>query len=1228
MSALATLARPDVSLEDKYAAESGAVLLSGIQALVRIALDQRRLDERAGRRTGVFVSGYPGSPLGGVDRELERERRRLAAAGVVFRPGLNEELAATAVAGTQLLGELERRRVDGVTGFWFGKSPGLDRAADAIRHGNLSGTAPLGGAVAWIGDDPASKSSTVPSSSEPLCRSLHLPLLAPGTVREQLALGLHAVALSRHAGLWSGLKVVADVADASAVVALDGLLDAIPQLPPRAAGRPPVLLPPGNLDAEHDLLVARLARASEYARAAELNRIAFEPRRPRVALVAAGIGFQALLRALDDLGLGGAVARERLGLRLVRLSMPWPLERGELRRLAGGVETVLVVEDKLPFVEQLVRDALYRLPDAPRVLGKEDGDGAPLLSPRGALSADDVAAALGRVLGGDALGERGRARLAQIGGRREAAGRLDPLPSRTPYFCSGCPHNVSTRADAEQLVGVGIGCHIMVAIDDGDRRGKLLGMPQMGGEGAQWIGLEPFTDDAHFVQNVGDGTFHHSGSLALRAAVAAGARITYKLLYNDAVAMTGGQDAPGRLPVPQLTRWLALEGVRRIVVTTPDPQRYRGVALDPIATVRHRDELPAVERELAAVDGVTVLIHDDRCATEKRRLRKRGRLAAPPERIWINERVCEGCGDCGEQSTCLSVVPTATEFGRKTRIDQSSCNQDLSCLRGDCPSFLRVTPVAARGGRGGGAGAVAAARPAPPQPPAALPAPAPRVGREALLRMPGVGGTGVVTISAIVQMAAHLDGRHAAGLEQIGLAQKGGPVISDVRIADGPIEGQLRAGAASADVLIGFDLLGAAAPETLAVADPERTVAVVSTTATPTAQMVTDTTVAFPAARGPQRRIERATRPGQALFLDAGRLAEQLFGDRMPANMLLLGAAFQHGCLPLGAAAIERAIELNGAAAEANRAAFRWGRAAVADRPALERALAAADPDAGAGPAGGERADGGAGGGRGAGARGDGAQAGAAAPLPAGPARAARRAAARAAAVAIDAPRGSELRRLLELRVAELAAYQDVAYARRYADAVAEVAAAERERTGGASTAVAEAYARGLFKLMAYKDEYEVARLHLDVAERARRERELGAGAKVEVMLHPPLLRALGMRRKLAIGVGAGPLLRALAAARRLRGTPLDPFGRARVRRVERALIGEYDRLVRDALPRLDADRAALVAELAELPDLVRGYEQVKLRNVERFRARAAELRARIDAPAERGAAAAAGGRP
>lgn len=816
-----------VSLEDKYVSESGRVLISGIQALVRLTLDQRRLDQRHGLNTALYVSGYQGSPLGGLDREFQRAKRHLDPAGVVFQAGVNEELAATAIAGTQLIGELGRRRHDGVVGLWYGKNPGLDRAADAIRHGNVSGTAPLGGAVALIGDDPGCKSSTIPSSAEPMCRSLAMPLLAPGTVEELLTLGLHAIAMSRACGLWTGIKVVADIADATATIDLDGLLDGYPVPTPRRHV-PPTLLPPASLDAEADALERRLGLALAYARDAGLNRIAFEPSRPRVAVVAAGMAYQAVVRALDDLGLDED-AMEACGLRLVKLSMPWPLDRDFAGTVADGVEEIVVIEDKLSFVESLLKEELYGTPNAPPIVGKHDGQGRPLVPVRGTVGADDVAGVLVSRLRDADLPASARERIEALAVESPFKA-LPTLPSRTPYFCSGCPHNVSTKAADDELVGVGIGCHVMVALDEGGR-GQLVGMTQMGGEGAQWLGLAPFTDDEHFVQNLGDGTFHHSGSLAIRAAVASGQRITYKLLYNDAVAMTGGQRAEGRMEIPTLTRYLALEGVRKTIVTTADPSTYRGVALDPTASVRHRDRLQEAQRELATIDGVTVLIHDSRCATEVRRLRKRGKLPSPAERVFINERVCEGCGDCGEKSTCLSVLPVETELGRKTRIHQASCNQDFTCIKGDCPSFLLVTPKK----RG---------KQTLPQPPSDLPEPTPRVAdREVLVRMPGVGGTGVVTISQILQMAAHLDGWRAAGLEQTGLAQKGGPVISDVRLAPTVVEGTLRASSESADVLLGFDLLGAAAAPSLSVADPRRTIAIVSTSEVPTASMVTDTNV-------------------------------------------------------------------------------------------------------------------------------------------------------------------------------------------------------------------------------------------------------------------------------------------------------------------------------------------------------------------------------------------------
>jgi indolepyruvate ferredoxin oxidoreductase len=1147
----------EVTLEDKYTLEHGRAMLTGTQALVRAVIEQRAYDRRRGLNTGIFVSGYPGSPLGTFDQELGRARKHLDALDVVFQPGLNEELAATAVAGTQLLGELPRRNLDGVVGLWYGKSPGLDRAADAIRHGNVSGTAPLGGAVALIGDDPACKSSTVPSSSDAMCRSLAMPLLVPGTIQEILELGLHAVALSRAAGSWAGLKLVSDVVDSTAVVELGAAFGALPDLPPRDGFKPAVMLAPANLDAENELFTIRLERAREYALAAGLNRVVFEPGRPRIAVLAAGINHQAMLRALDDLRISRD-GLEELGIRLVRLGLSWPLDRGEIRRFAAGTEIVFVVEEKLPFIEPQVRDALYRVADAPLVLGKEDADGSPLLPYRSALVADDIARALIRLLPAAELDEH-------VGSRLEAPARtkLELLPRRTPYFCSGCPHNTSTRARPDQLVGVGIGCHTLVVMDEKDRRGRFLGMTQMGGEGAQWLGLAPFTDVSHFTQNIGDGTFHHSGSLVIRAAVAANVNMTYKLLYNDAVAMTGGQRPTGRLDVPTLTRWLALEGVKRVVVTTPEPERYRGVTLAEIAEVRGRDELSAVEAELTHVAGVTVVIYDDRCATEKRRLRKRGKLPTPPERVWINERVCEGCGDCGDKSSCLSVVPVDTPWGRKTRIHQGSCNYDMSCLKGDCPSFLVITPKKGRTGKL-----------QVPDLPLALAAPVLRVPSDVAIRMPGIGGTGVVTISQIVQMAAHIEGRAASSLEQIGLAQKGGAVVSDVRIADEPIVGQLRASAGAVDVLLGFDVLGAVAPDTLAVADPARTVAVVNTGETPTSAMVVDV--------GAQRtrlgeaidRIGNVTRCAENVYLDALALSDRLFRDHMPANMLLLGAAFQHGCIPLREESIEKAIRLNGTAVDLNLAAFTWGRAAAADPAAVQAAIAPAQQTAPGDP--------------------------------------------RAASILAEGSWEPPVRRILERAVPELIAFQNESYARGYVEAVSRVSELERERAG-AGTVVTEAYARGLCKLMAYKDEYEVARLHLDARERAKITAEFGPHAKVRVMLHPPMLRALGLKRKLRCGPWIYPLLRVLYGLRAVRGTRLDPFGYMKVRRVERELVREYRQLMDQALRHLSRENAAAVAEIADLPDVIRGYEDVKLRSVERFREQASRFTNRVVSPARAG---------
>jgi indolepyruvate ferredoxin oxidoreductase len=1146
-----------ISLEDRYTVERGQLMLTGIQAIVRMLLEQRRLDVARGLNTRVFVSGYPGSPLGGLDAEIDRNAKHLVPVGVVHQAGVNEELAATAVAGTQLLGELPGRRHDGVVGIWYGKHPGLDRAADAIRHGNISGTSYRGGAVALIGDDPTCKSSTLPSSTEAMCRSLLMPFLAPSTVAEVIELGLHAVALSRASGAWVGVKIVSDVADSSSNVELGQALH-VP-LPPQASrGKPPVLLAPTSVQAEYDLMTTRLERARQYSLENNLNRITFEPSDPVLGLVAAGGCFASLQRALGRLGLGESEL-EQLGVRVVQLRMPWPLSEEEAVALTDGLHQVLVVEDKLPFVESLLKELLYGRVGAPKILGKRDASSEALLSEYGAVDVDQIVEALGRVLDPDRTPASVRDRLVVSKPWLYHRPALELVPSRTPFFCSGCPHNTSTKAAPDQIVGAGIGCHALIAFDPAAMRGNVVGAPQMGGEGAHWLGLAPYTDDVHFVQNIGDGTFHHSGSLAIRAAVAAGLRMTYKILYNDAVAMTGGQTPQGRLDVPALTKWLVLEGVREVVVVTAEPRAYRRKKLDARASVRSRDDLEKVEAALATIPGVTVIIYDDRCATEKRRMRKRGLLPQVEERVWINERVCEGCGDCGEKSTCLSVVPVDTEFGRKTHIHQASCNSDMSCLKGDCPSFVMVEPVKRK------------RKATPPKLPVELDDPTLRVSSDELLvRMPGVGGTGVVTLSQILQMAAKIDGKWAAGLDQTGLAQKGGAVISDVRFSNAPITAAVRASSGTIDVLLGFDALGSASPATLQACDPDRTVAVVNTGVVATAAMVVDVGVGPGSAETARAAIDQATQSPQNLYLDALKLSEVLFGDHMPTNVLMLGAAFQLGYIPLTKESIRAAIELNGSAVQVNLAAFEWGRVAVT-APELVQGILASDST----------------------------------PMIEVDSKA------RDLLHGAGAP--SELLDVLLTRVSDLVGYQSLAYAETYLAAVLEIAEAERRAIPNGGHELALSYARGLHKLMAYKDEYEVARLHRLPSEQRRIVDQFGPGARSYVLLHPPVLRALGLRRKIRFGRWFGPALTLLSSCRRVRGTWADPFGYARVRRVERELIQEYRYLVQQAVHSLHERNLHDIVAIAELADVVRGYEDIKLRNVEEFRRRSAGLLAALN---------------
>ncbi len=1031
-----TVARPQLS--DRYAATSGRVQLTGVQALARLPIDQHRRDLAAGLNVGTFISGYEGSPLAGYDQELGRLKQLLDANDVTFVPGLNEEAAATAIQGSQLACTLPGATRDGVLGIWYGKAPGLDRATDALRHGNLMGSHPRGGALVLVGDDPAAKSSTLPCASDGALADMAIPYLYPADSQDVLDLGRHAIELSRATGLWVGLKIVTAVADGSSTVDLAADRPA-PRIPPGAGTHAPTarLLHPTLGQLERDLVSNRLRLAREYARLNRLNQVVGRGQADVFGVVAAGHTWLDVLGALRRLGIGEAdLAGSRV--RLLRVGMPWPLEEATVREFADGLEEILVVEEKRSFLETAIRDVLYGGPAQPAVTGKRDADGSELLPAYGELDADAILGPLRRRMTARGIAAPPDPR----GAPPPAHPPTLPLVSRVPYFCSGCPHNSSTKPLPGTLVGAGIGCHALVLLMDEAQAGTVTGLSQMGGEGMQWIGMAPFLDRDHFVQNIGDGTFDHSGSLAVRAAVAAGANMTYKLLYNSAVAMTGGQRPASGMTVPQIVSVLLAEGVARVIVTTEDLRRYRRVKLPRGVAVWDRSRIAEAQRVLAATQGVTVLVHDQECATEKRRKRKRGRLAQPQARVFINERVCEGCGDCGRKSNCLSVQPVPTEFGRKTRVHQSSCNVDYSCLDGDCPAFMTVVPAAGRKTADAGAevGAIS---------PEELPAPRPVVPADSFgIRLTGVGGTGVVTVSQILATAGLIAGWHARSLDQTGLAQKGGAVVSDVRFSRSGQAPTNKLGAAECDLYLGCDLLVASDPKNLAVTDAGRTVAVVSVTEVPTGPMVSDPALSFPDGDAISQPIMDRVRDGSVL-LDARQIVLGLFGDDQFANVFLVGAGFQTGALPLPPDAIEEAIRVNGVAVEKNLQAFRRGRQYVADRDEVLRAARLTVPAApGSRPSGD------------------------------GPPEAGQ----------------SELDRLIRTRSDDLTAYQDHAYARRYLDVVERVRAAERDKTPD-STALTEAVARYLYKLMAYKDEYEVARLSLEPSLGSRPDGRVRAGS-------------------------------------------------------------------------------------------------------------------------------------
>ena len=1168
MADTATPVRPEpaTDLDTKYTLTSGRVYLTGTQALARLPMMQRERDFAAGLNTAGLISGYRGSPLGGLDLTLWKARQHLEAHHIRFQPGVNEDLAATALWGAQQVNLFPGAKYDGVFGMWYGKGPGVDRCGDVFRHANAAGTSKFGGVLAVAGDDHAARSSTVAHQTEHLFKAVMMPVLAPSGVQDYLDLGLHGWAMSRYSGCWVAFKAVADTIESSASVYID------PQRVDIAL--PETLLPPGGLNIrwpddrlvqEERLLHHKLYAALAYARVNRLNRIVIDSPNPRLGIITCGKSYLDVRQAFDDLGIDDRLAAE-IGIRLYKVGMVWPLESEGVRHFAEGLEEILVVEEKRQLVEYQLKEELYNWREdvRPRVIGKfdEKGEWAQphgewLLPACGELTPAMIARVIAARIGRYVTSDRIQARLAFLEAKERALEKSVIPIQRIPHFCAGCPHNTSTRVPEGSRALAGIGCHFMATW----MNRSTATFSHMGGEGAAWVGQAPFTETRHVFANLGDGTYFHSGLLAIRQAVAAGHPITYKILYNDAVAMTGGQPVDGSLSVPQMAHQLVAEGVKQIVVVTDGSERaYTAADLPQGVPLRHRDELDTIQRELREFPCVSALIYDQTCAAEKRRRRKRGKFPDPARRVFINEAVCEGCGDCSEQSNCLAVIPVETELGRKRAIDQSACNKDYTCLKGFCPSFVTVEGGRLRKGKAVEADERGFAELQEP----VLPTTKEPWG----ILVTGVGGTGVITLGALIGMAAHLDGKGVTALDMTGLAQKFGAVFSHVRIAERPEDiHAVRVAAGEANALIGGDIVVSANTEALAKMKAGLTRAVVNCTETPTAEFIRNPDWRFPLEQM-QRTLLEATGEGRADFIDANGLATVLMGDAIFGNLILLGHAWQQGLVPVSLASLTRAIELNGVAVDANLKAFLWGRRLAHDRAAVERF-------------------------------------------------------ARPAAV-VELPRTPTLDDLVARRAAYLTDYQDAAYAGRYRALVEQVRAAEARLS---STRLAETVARNYFKLLAVKDEYEVARLHADPAFQAKIAAIFEGDYRLNFHLAPPLLAktdpATGLTRKRAYGPWMLTAFGWLAKLKFLRGGALDVFGKSAERRLERTLIAEYERDIAAALDCLNASNLEAAAELAGLPEHIRGFGHIKLRSIETARQKRAVLLAALPSTAEPAAQAA-----
>jgi len=1190
----------DLHLDDKYTLERGSAFMSGVHALVKLPMLQRVRDLRAGKNTAGFISGYRGSPLGGYDQSLVKAHRYLEAHHIKFQPGVNEELAATALWGTQQLGFAPpgSNIYDGVFGIWYGKGPGVDRCSDVFKHANMAGTTPWGGVIAVAGDDHVSKSSTAAHQSDHIFKACGFPVFFPANVQEILDLGLHAFAMSRFSGVWAGMKTIQEIVESSATVQVDAdrVITRVPTdfaLPP---GGVHIRWPDHALDQEARLFDTKWYAALAYIRANRLNYNVIEGpnggRGDRFGIIASGKAFNDTRQALMDLGLDDDTCR-RIGIRLHKVGVVWPLEAQLTREFATGLQEILVVEEKRQVIEYQLKEELYnwRADVRPTVLGKFNEVQTPdhfgtggewsmpnpsantLLRANADLSPAIIARAIAqriKKLGLDAgTVARIDAHLAVLDGQERAMHAIElghgPAAVRQPWFCSGCPHNTSTRVPEGSRAMAGIGCHFMTIWMDRSTEG----FTQMGGEGVPWVGQQPFSKDQHIFANLGDGTYFHSGLLAIRQSIAAGINITYKILYNDAVAMTGGQqvgERPEGHSVVQIAQSMRAEGAIKIVVVTDEPEKYDDAdALPEGIAVEHRDVLDRIQREFRAIRGTTVIIYDQTCATEKRRRRKRGTLADPARRVMINDLVCEGCGDCGVQSNCMSVEPLETPLGRKRQINQSTCNKDMSCLKGFCPSFVTVEGGRLKKPAPQQAGALAAGDwPALPEPD--IPDPALQPGGVWGTIVAGVGGTGVITIGQLMGVAAHIEGRGIVTQDAGGLAQKGGATWSHVLIgASQDAIRTTRVGAASADLVLGCDPVVVAGKETLLRMRAGRTHVALNSNAVPTAGFVNHADWVNPGAQC-VADITRAAGDAFVGLFDADAVATAVLGDSIYTNPMMLGYAWQKGWIPLRSDSLMRAMELNAVAVEANKAAFAWGRRAAVDWPAVQRALRLAHP---------------------------------------------------AEQVVAFTPRPQEnLDALVQHRKNFLVGYQNAAYAQAYAALVERVRVVESGLGVGKLT-LTEAVARYLFKLMAYKDEYEVARLHTDPAFRHKVEALFEGDFTLAYHLAPPLWARKndkGELQKSRFGPSMGLMFRLLAPCKVLRGTPFDVFGYNSERREERALIAEYRSAIEELLPTLSASNRDAAAAFAQVPEQIRGFGHVKARHLAAARLQWTERLARYRA--------------